>query len=441
MCGLVGCVLTNKMHISQRSKYSTLIQEALYAGALRGRDGTGIAGFDDSDKLIYWKSRLEASFFLDLGETKKFFQAISKSNVFLGHNRKSTTGRQDTASAHPHRVGNIIVTHNGVIPRHIWEEWDKNAISDSAAIGALLNSYEDPVKALEQIQGAYALAWIDSRTNMVHLARNKERPLHYYIDYNDCLVYTSELGLGLWMGERQSTVDLDGEPFMKELEPGELLTIPPGDAASFTITKFAPKETPAMTYVGGYSGGYGGRHTPPPKAFGGYKEGEIVKVEFQRFSKYATGNYGTFIGVDDKGTVFHLSGKEQNAIKLAPAKYMVEITFISIEGDKLGTIYVKQSLGNTEVQVGKTKSKKQLKREQRLARTRATSFHGYTSAVPRVVPVNDIQLRLDCGCSNCGGNLNGKDSFMWTDVGWPVCIDCIADQCAGPEAVKLLEYN
>lgn len=51
--------------------------------------------------------------------------------LFMGHTRKSTSGSNSEANAHPHRVGDYVQTHNGVI-RNIWTLCNKYNIDAKA---------------------------------------------------------------------------------------------------------------------------------------------------------------------------------------------------------------------------------------------------------------------------------------------------------------------
>lgn len=113
--------------------------------------------------------------------------------VYLGHVRAATVGAKDEAHAHPHIVyscdkdGKItdeilsVLTHNGTL-----RDWhhlrsgadDITKTSDSAALGWTMHK-EGAKSTLDELNGAFALAFYSQRDNLLTLARNDERPLFF----------------------------------------------------------------------------------------------------------------------------------------------------------------------------------------------------------------------------------------------------------------------
>ena len=87
----------------------------------------------------------------------------------IGHTRWATHGGVTDVNAHPHRVGKVVLIHNGIIEnyRQIVTEYGLAdqlvSETDSEVVAALLNKfYEgDPVKAIKKtvkvLSGAFAL--------------------------------------------------------------------------------------------------------------------------------------------------------------------------------------------------------------------------------------------------------------------------------------------
>lgn len=184
----------------------------LWADQLRGTDGTGVA-YDMADGLHIVKAPASASEFSSYANFKTAMDDATREGSFLvGHNRAATKGNCVWKNTHPFTEGHITLMHNGTLWDH--DNLDKTREVDSHAICSHMSQF-GAEKTLEEIDGAFALIWVDEKELTVNLARNDERPLHL-IETGTSWIISSELGLGLWMAERAKMAVLDSFELEKE---------------------------------------------------------------------------------------------------------------------------------------------------------------------------------------------------------------------------------
>ncbi|PMP69639.1 MAG: glutamine--fructose-6-phosphate transaminase (isomerizing) [Calditerrivibrio nitroreducens] len=176
MCGIVG-------YIGDKNATDVLI-DGLTKLEYRGYDSAGIALIMDKDivversvgKLINLKTKIA---------DKKLY-----ANIGIGHTRWATHGKPSDENAHPHRSGDIVIVHNGIIENYL--ELKKELIAkgykfssetDTEVIAHLLQDlwdcdlFQTVQNVVKKLKGAYALAIVSSReTDRILLAR-KEAPL------------------------------------------------------------------------------------------------------------------------------------------------------------------------------------------------------------------------------------------------------------------------
>ncbi len=115
--------------------------------------------------------------------------------VLIGHTRYAThnNAKLDEA-AHPFKDGRVVGAHNGMI--YNWAKIErelkrKDMIVDSQAIFALLNVCKDPAKALEYLEGYFALSWTKGKS--LFLARSSDAVLSCaYVPKMRTLFWNSE---------------------------------------------------------------------------------------------------------------------------------------------------------------------------------------------------------------------------------------------------------
>jgi glucosamine--fructose-6-phosphate aminotransferase (isomerizing) len=176
MCGIAGYSLSSDSRVER-----TLAAQALLAGiAERGADAVGYAFHGGDEAIRVTKLRGGASALLDELEIP------SSTRHALLHVRDYTKGHPEVeANNHPIRHGSIVGVHNGVIgnddelfaryeiPRSVPE-----MTVDSEAIFALMELRRNHPRALGELHGTMAAAWLDERErDSLFLARGISRPL------------------------------------------------------------------------------------------------------------------------------------------------------------------------------------------------------------------------------------------------------------------------
>ena len=176
MCGIAGFSLDPESSIDR-----TLAAQALLAGiAERGADAVGYAHRGDTGDVRVTKLRGGASALLDeLGMPSETRQALI-------HVRDFTKGHPDiTANNHPIRHGAVVGIHNGIVlnddallAHYGIERAEPQMTVDSEAIFALVELRKHDPRALSELRGAMAAAWLDDRDDAtLYLARGRLRPL------------------------------------------------------------------------------------------------------------------------------------------------------------------------------------------------------------------------------------------------------------------------
>ncbi len=157
MCGIIG-------YNGSKNSIPILIQ-GLKKLEYRGYDSSGIAYFLDGKVKIYKeKGRIE--------ELEKIL-VPDNSTIGIGHTRWATHGKPSQTNAHPHKVGNVTLVHNGIIENYqeLKEELLKKGYTfktetdtevATALIDDLIKNKESIIDGLSKlrslIKGSYAFA-------------------------------------------------------------------------------------------------------------------------------------------------------------------------------------------------------------------------------------------------------------------------------------------
>jgi len=164
MCGIVG-------YIGHREA-APLILESLRKLEYRGYDSAGIAVLHDGQVAI---RRCEGK----LGNLEAMLRRQPMAGaVGIGHTRWATHGRPSETNAHPHRAGDVVVVHNGIIENYLElkEQLSKRGVqfsseTDSEIVAHLVaekiergTDFLDAVRrTLREIHGSYALLFLNRR--------------------------------------------------------------------------------------------------------------------------------------------------------------------------------------------------------------------------------------------------------------------------------------
>lgn len=253
MCGIV-CVIQKNWdkplgHLGQR-----VFKQMLFANALRGTDGTGYFYYNNkTSKVIFQK--LPVPSWEAIPKMPELDKLMSDGRWVVGHNRKATAGQHTEANTHPFIDEFITLVHNGTLSNHWDLEKDVgNEDVDSKLIPKLMNKYGNK-KALELLQGAYALVWYDDTKRRIFFARNEERPL-FIVETDDFYVLSSEEELATWILSRNS-LDVTR---ITETQPGYIYALGENKHRKLFIhkTKFTPakQQKPAYKNSFGYQQDY-----------------------------------------------------------------------------------------------------------------------------------------------------------------------------------------
>ncbi len=231
MCGIAGYSLSPDSSVER-----TLAAQALLAGiAERGADAVGYAYRTPRATVAeICKQRTGASELLDRIDVP---QAATQ---LLVHVRDYTKGHPSiAANNHPVRHGMVVGIHNGLIVND--EEIlagfpcarsEPGMTVDTEAIFALAAHTGGDPRALEQLKGAMAAAWLDEgQPDSIHLARGFGRPL-WTGTAHGVLFFASTL-LALEVLERYARLTLRKQ----ELKHGTHLLVTDGDVVVRTRFK------------------------------------------------------------------------------------------------------------------------------------------------------------------------------------------------------------
>lgn len=221
MCAIVG--------VFGVKKASTVAYYSLFSMQHRGQEATGISVSDGERISIYKKRGMVADVF-----SQDALDGL-EGECAVGHNRYSTAGSASAGDSQPvfakYKLGEISVVHNGnLINKHEVRNQliDKGAIfqtdMDTENIIHLIaksqkDSLVDRIKdMLTKIEGAYCLA-IQSRSKMFVIRdRFGIRPLSLGKFKDGGYIVASET----------CAFDLVGAEFVRDIEPGEMLTFEEG---------------------------------------------------------------------------------------------------------------------------------------------------------------------------------------------------------------------
>lgn len=203
MCGIIG--YTGSANAVPKMMKGLSVLE------YRGYDSVGVAAQEgDGTRIVKCKGRIGAL------EEKLRDDPIEQSHCAIGHTRWATHGGPSDANAHPHRAGEVILVHNGIIENYkeLRSELSEKGVTflsetDTEVAAALINDcyaeLRDPVaairKATDRMRGAFAFGilfdghagevYVIRRGSPLILARGKDG---YYLasDMTALLPFTRE---------------------------------------------------------------------------------------------------------------------------------------------------------------------------------------------------------------------------------------------------------
>jgi glucosamine 6-phosphate synthetase-like amidotransferase/phosphosugar isomerase protein len=224
LCGIAGYSLSSASSVDQTLAAQTL----LAAISERGSDAVGFAYCGNGLDIGVHKQRSGASEFLDS------VRVPPEATQVLVHVRDYTKGHPAlAANNHPIRHGKVVGIHNGIIAndeeifaRYSFERAEPGMTVDSEAIFALVERERNRAKALEQLYGSMATAWVDERVpDVIFAARGFGRPL--WIGEGRHEVFFASTREAIELAERYAGVRLRS----REVSEGCLLALVGGRVA------------------------------------------------------------------------------------------------------------------------------------------------------------------------------------------------------------------
>lgn len=178
MCGIVG--------VLGHHEAAPILVEALKRLEYRGYDSAGIATVNAGDL----DRRRAVGKLVNLQDLLVHNPLAGKAGI--GHTRWATHGQPNVNNAHPHKTQRVAVVHNGIIEnfRELREELAAKGIgyetdTDTETVALITQSYLDngltpreaAEKAINRLEGAYALCFLFDGEDDLMVAARKGSPL------------------------------------------------------------------------------------------------------------------------------------------------------------------------------------------------------------------------------------------------------------------------
>ncbi|NOY52557.1 MAG: glutamine--fructose-6-phosphate transaminase (isomerizing) [Deltaproteobacteria bacterium] len=235
MCGIVG-------YIGSQDVLPVVI-DGLKRLEYRGYDSAGIAYLKNNEIRIH---RCEGKI--------RNLEACTRGNstadgIGIGHTRWATHGKPSEENAHPHRSGDTVIVHNGIIENYLElkraltkEGYVFTSETDTEVIAHLIEKYRkegtgDLVEAvrtaLQQVEGAFALGIMNRNEPDRIIAAKKASPLVLglgqgenflasdipaILNHTRKVIFLDDGEMALLSREGVTVTKLDGTPVTKEVQ-------------------------------------------------------------------------------------------------------------------------------------------------------------------------------------------------------------------------------
>lgn len=196
MCGIVG--YTGKGSVTDQ------LLDALELLEYRGYDSAGLATINGETGRI--KLRKCAGRVRDLRKVCKNDKKLSTCGI--GHTRWATHGGVNDVNAHPHRNGDVLLVHNGIIENyeelkdHFMLHKELKSQTDTEVVAAVLNRFyqgnphEAIRKTIKYLKGTFALViMFADRPDVIYAIRNVS-PIVAAYNENGTMLASDVVALG-----------------------------------------------------------------------------------------------------------------------------------------------------------------------------------------------------------------------------------------------------
>ena len=176
MCGIVG-------YVGHKENVLHVLIDGLKKLEYRGYDSSGLA-YVKNKKVIVKKEVGRVS------NLEKKINTLEKTNIGIAHTRWATHGNVTKTNSHPHKEGDIVLVHNGIIENYLELKTkliDKGykfiSQTDTEVLAAFIDYYmkkdkENIFKIIkEKIIGSYAIIFIDKKEPNKLYVMKKDSPL------------------------------------------------------------------------------------------------------------------------------------------------------------------------------------------------------------------------------------------------------------------------
>lgn len=325
-CGVCGII-----NVPEASYYAYL---GIYAQQHRGQESAGVATFNGSKLHQYKGMGLIAEVF-------KYFDFNKlPGSIAIGHNRYSTTGSSSLSNAQPLcmecKQGMFAIAHNGnLVNANILRKKLQNTgaifqtSTDSEVIVHLMSRSKGTQlqhvlkNALSQVKGAYCIVAISQDTLVAARDPHGFRPLAL-----------GKIGDGYCVASETCAFDLIGAKYIRDIEPGEILTITDNKMESIHLPKVKHSSKCIFEYI------YFSR---PDSMIFGYDCEQVRREMGKQIAKEDDiKDVDIVISVPDSSNVAALGYSQQSGI---PIDYGL------IRNHYVGRTFIKPSQGDRELSV------------------------------------------------------------------------------------------
>lgn len=436
MCGHFGYI-TSKPKTGTKAR-KDFFRDMLVFDTPRGIDSTGIYLHENKDKSVLYKRALAGYDFARMGNVSRMISMIDP-RVAMGHNRAATKGTVNDENAHPFVDDGVVMTHNGTLT-NFWSlkahsaefDVDSALICNRISTGKFFNF-------CKEAEGAFALAWYDTKEDKFYLFNNGKRSLCFAISEDGDTMYYGSEGDMMSLAAYRNDNKFKGDEWII-VEEGMLFTFEPDKPSEYTSEEIELKKPQP---VGG-SGRRSYNNNNSPKIIDytkkptfrevltkmGLKRGDELQLEWNNsHSEY--GRHTHEFTVLNKEEVYskHHSVKviyickdeEELYSLLAHADNILigEVdAALEVAGQSSAYLYV-TNIKETELELpnkeGDTKPK------------RKNKAHDYYPANGGVyIPKKVFLEKIKDGCSQCREPLDIGDATImeWLDESSPLCPGC-----------------